>query len=172
MHILVEDLLWAFRLSNFIYGFVFQESVKKHCVAKVFVVMWEIFLHEYNWNYNSYKFSYKCVETKNKNQIFSELLLWKQKNCLLLFKASPALLQRHANLINFYEGIFLHFILVRSLVQRCSTFPCFLVQVKFTCSKSTIETLEKGAKYVQSQQEKHLSNVNDVLKIVFQGNTF
>ena len=25
-------------------------------------------------------------------------------------------------------------------------------QVTFTCSKSTIETLEKGVKYVQSQQ--------------------
>ena len=121
MHILVEDLLRAFRLSNFIYGFVFQESVKKHCVAKVFVVMWEIFLHEYNWNYNSYKFSYKCVETKNKNQIFSELLLWKQKNCLLLFKASPALLQRHANLINFYKGFsYISFLFVPlfNVVQR------------------------------------------------------
>ena len=34
-------------------------SVKKPCIAKVLVPIWEIFLHENNCNYNSYRFSYK-----------------------------------------------------------------------------------------------------------------
>ena len=38
-------------------------SVKKHCVAKVLRAIWDIFLHENNRNYNSYKFSYKFVFT-------------------------------------------------------------------------------------------------------------
>ena len=37
----------------------FKWSVKKHCVAKVLLAIWETFLHENNRNYNSYKFSYK-----------------------------------------------------------------------------------------------------------------
>ena len=37
----------------------FKLSVEKHCVAKVVLAVWEIFLHENNRNYNSYKFSYE-----------------------------------------------------------------------------------------------------------------
>ena len=37
------------------------------------------FWYEYNWNYNSCKFSYKFIETKNKNRIFRKLVLWKRK---------------------------------------------------------------------------------------------
>ena len=37
----------------------FKWSVKKRCVAKVLLVIREIFLHENNRNYNSYRFSYK-----------------------------------------------------------------------------------------------------------------
>ena len=35
--------------------------MKTHCVAKVLLVIWEIFLHENNNNYNSYRFSCKFV---------------------------------------------------------------------------------------------------------------
>ena len=34
-------------------------------------------------------------------------------------------------------------------------------QLAFTCSKSTIRTLENGMKYVQSQQYKHQNDVID-----------
>ena len=34
-------------------------------------------------------------------------------------------------------------------------------ELTFICSKSTIETLEKGVKYVQSQQQKHQNGIND-----------
>ena len=33
--------------------------MKKHCVAKVLLAVLEIFLHENNCNFNSYRFSYK-----------------------------------------------------------------------------------------------------------------
>ena len=36
-------------------------------------------------------------------------------------------------------------------------------QLTFTCSKSSIETLEKDLKYVQIQQERH--HVNDVVLV-------
>ena len=35
--------------------------MKKHCVAKVLLAVWEIFLHEDNCNYSSYRFSYKLA---------------------------------------------------------------------------------------------------------------
>ena len=35
--------------------------MKKHCVAKVLLAVSEIFLHENNNNYNSYRFSYRFV---------------------------------------------------------------------------------------------------------------
>ena len=61
----------------------FKWSVKKHYVAKVLLAMWEVFLHENNCNYNSYKSSYKFafipfypfLETNDKNQIFSKLVI-------------------------------------------------------------------------------------------------
>ena len=37
----------------------FKWSVKKHCVAKVLLAIWESFLHENNRNYISYRLSYK-----------------------------------------------------------------------------------------------------------------
>ena len=37
----------------------FKWSVKKCCIAKVLLAIWEIFLNENNCNYNSYRFSYK-----------------------------------------------------------------------------------------------------------------
>ena len=37
----------------------FKWSVKKHCVTKVLLEILEMFLHENNRNYNSYRFSYK-----------------------------------------------------------------------------------------------------------------
>ena len=33
--------------------------MKKHCVAKVLLAIWELFLHENNLSYSSYRFSYK-----------------------------------------------------------------------------------------------------------------
>ena len=36
----------------------FKWSAKKHCVAKVLLAIWKMFLHQNNRNYNSYRFSY------------------------------------------------------------------------------------------------------------------
>ena len=53
-----EDLLSV--LEFFLFTVLwFEGSVKKHCVAKVSLAIWEMFLHENNSNYNSYRFSYK-----------------------------------------------------------------------------------------------------------------
>ena len=35
--------------------------MKKYSVAKVLLAIWEIFLHENIYNYNSYRFSYKIA---------------------------------------------------------------------------------------------------------------
>ena len=46
--------------------FWFKLSANKQCITKVLLAIWEIFLHENNCNYNSYKFSYKFVKTRIK----------------------------------------------------------------------------------------------------------
>ena len=59
-------------------------SVKKYCVRKILQRTRETFLYEHNRHYNSYKFSYVSflsffslfVETKNKNQVCSKLVIW------------------------------------------------------------------------------------------------
>ena len=60
---------------------------------------------------------------------------------------------------NIYEGAFLQQHLTAFKVITISTKSSVIdiqqdpkSQLIFTCSKSTIETVEKGAKYVQSQQ--------------------
>ena len=40
-----------------------------------------------------------------------------------------------------------------------------LTQQTVTCPKSTIETLEKGMKYVQSQQQRQQIDVNDIIAV-------
>ena len=37
----------------------FKWSVKKYCVVKVLLATWQIFLHENNFNYKSFRFSHK-----------------------------------------------------------------------------------------------------------------
>ena len=44
----------------------------------------------------------------------------------------------------------------RNIIQRG------ISQLTFTCSKSAIETLEKGLKYVQSLQQKHSNNFTEI----------
>ena len=41
----------------------------------------------------------------------------------------------------------------------------YLTQLTFTCAELTIETLEKGVKYVQSWQQKHQNEVNDIVLV-------
>ena len=56
--------------------------MKKSCAPKVLLAIWEIFLHENNRNptglvTNSLLFSYcSFLHTKNKNQVFSKLVVW------------------------------------------------------------------------------------------------
>ena len=79
--------------------------MQKHFVAKVLLVIWELFLHENNHNYNSYRSSYKFaiilfffpfLQTKNKNQVFSSWWFGNNKYFCFLFIASRALFQSHA----------------------------------------------------------------------------
>ena len=51
---------------------------------------------------------------------------------------------------------------------QASIFFCWdkiFTQLTFTCSKSTIETLEKEVKYVQSYLQKHQKDVHDVVLV-------
>ena len=64
----------------------FKWLMKKHCVAKILLAIWEIFLHENNRNCNSCKCSYKfafihflSLQTKNKNLVFSKLVVWSRE---------------------------------------------------------------------------------------------
>ena len=97
----------------------FKWSVKKHCVAKVLLAVWEIILHENNRNYNLPRFSYKVASIpslsflgnqKQKSKFqqvgglitrnISVICLWR---VALYFKAMP-------NSVDFYKGTFLHVI--------------------------------------------------------------
>ena len=53
------------------------------------------------------------------------------------------------------------------LVQSALVSIYTITQLTFTCSKSTIETLEKGAKYVHSLHQKHQNDVHDVVLAPF-----
>ena len=77
--------------------------MKKNCVAKVLLAIWEIFLHENNCRYNSYRFSSKFAFilflpflTNQKQeygfQQVAGLVTWN----IFLFIASRALVQSHA----------------------------------------------------------------------------
>ena len=52
-------LLREFYRLFYLQFFLFKWSVKKHCAAKVLLAIWEIFSHENNRSYNSYRLSYK-----------------------------------------------------------------------------------------------------------------
>ena len=77
-----------------------------HCVANVLLTIWEIFLHQNNPNYNSYRFSYKFAFipflsflTNQKQESGFQLLSWwsgNEKYFCFLFIASRVLLQSHA----------------------------------------------------------------------------
>ena len=69
----------------------FKSSIKKHCVAKVLLAILEIFLHENNCNYNSYKFSFEFAFII----LLSFLFIFLKYFCFL-FITSCALFQSHA----------------------------------------------------------------------------
>ena len=114
--------------------------MKKHCVAKVLLTVSEIFLHENNNNYNSYRFSYRFVfilflsflTNQKQESGFQQVGSLVTRNisvfCLyrvaLYFKAMP-------NSIEFYKGIFLHVIPVLIIVSWIciyfTTFWCLLL---------------------------------------------
>ena len=81
-----------------------MKRVKKSCAAKVLPVLWDIFLHEKNRNYHSYRFSYKfsfiffLFSYKPKIRIRFSASWWSgtEKYFCFLFIASRALLQSHA----------------------------------------------------------------------------
>ena len=45
-------------------------------------------------------------------------------------------------------------------------FNFMITQLTFNCSKSTIEIVEKGVRYVQSYQQKHQNDVIDVFLLL------
>ena len=87
--------------------------------------MWEIFLHENNCNYNSYKFSYKFAfipflfflwNQKQKSSfqhvgglVTRDISAFYLKRVALYFRAMP-------NSVDFYKEIFLHVAPVRIVV--------------------------------------------------------
>ena len=105
---------------------------KNHSVEKVLLAIWEIFIHENNRNYNSYRFSHKfafilflvfltiqkqelCFQQVG-GQVAKNISVFCLQRVALYFKAM-------SNSIDFYKGIFLLSILVRILV------PCSKVTV-------------------------------------------
>ena len=100
MTTLVNFFLWTLR---------FEWSVKKPCVAKVLLAIWEIFLHENNRDYNSYRFNYKfaliiflfLLTNQRQKSGFQQIDGLVTKNIWFLFIASRALLQRHVEFNRF-----------------------------------------------------------------------
>ena len=65
---------------------------------------------------NSLSFSFcPFLQTKNKNQVSSKLMVWSQE-LFLFFVYSESHSTSEPNAIDFYEGIFLHAIPVRIIV--------------------------------------------------------
>ena len=108
----------------------FKWSVKKHCVAKVSLGIWEIFLLENNRNYNSHRSGYKFTFIlflsflPNQKQesgfqqvgglVTKNISVFSLERVALYFKAMP-------NSVDFYKEIFLHVIPVRIIVPWCYT---------------------------------------------------
>ena len=100
MTTLVNFFLWTLR---------FEWSVKKPCVAKVLLAISEIFLHENNRDYNSYRFNYKfaliiflfLLTNQRQKSGFQQIDGLVTKNIWFLFLASRALLQSHVEFNRF-----------------------------------------------------------------------
>ena len=106
---------------------------KKHCVTKVLLAILEIFLHENNRNYNSYRFSYEFIFilflsflTNQKQEssfqqvgglVTRNISAFCLKRLALYFKAIPIS-------TDFYKGIFLHVIPVRIIGPCCMLLSC------------------------------------------------
>ena len=116
MSIVGEDLL-KHSTGCFIYSYVIQVISAKTLCSKVVLAICEIFLHESNRNYNSYRFSYKLAFifrlsflTKQKQEsgfrqvgglVTRNISVFCSWRVTLYFKAI-------LNSIDFYKGIFLH----------------------------------------------------------------
>ena len=109
--------------------------MKQSFVAKVVLVL-DMFLHENNYNYDPYKFSYKSafilflsfLRTKKRTEVSPSWWPDYEKYFHFLFKMSCALLQIHVNSIPFYNGIFLHVIPVHIIVPctNCTLTEAFV----------------------------------------------
>ena len=102
---------------HFPYGDIdlwFEWSVKKPCVAKVLLAIWEIFLHENNRDYNSYKFAFVLFlffltnqRQKSGSQQIDGLVTKKYLFFVFCLTESRSHFKTMSNLIDFYKGIFL-----------------------------------------------------------------
>ena len=108
-------------------GFCVSSDQWKNTVAKISQRIWERILYENNRTiiltnlvpYSLLSLACLFVETKNKYQIFSNLVIWVWEiSFFFLFIASRALLQRYANSIDFYKRIFVHVIPAGIVVPR------------------------------------------------------
>ena len=103
--------------------------MKKHCVAKILLAIWEIFLHQNNRNYNSdfafffANFFFSFLTNQKQESGFQQvsglvtrnISVFYLQRVALYFKAMP-------NSVEFYKGIFLHVIPVRIIVPWCYVF--------------------------------------------------
>ena len=113
----------------------FKWSVKKHCVAKVLLAIWEIFLHENNCNYNSYRFSYKFafifflsfIANQKQESGFQQVcgLVMRRISVFCFWRVTLYLIAM-SNSIDCYKGIFLHVIPVRIIVSWRKKTPCYM----------------------------------------------
>ena len=102
----------------------FKWSVKKHCVTKVLLAIWEIILRENNCNYNSYRFSCKFfilflsfLTNQKQESGFQQVVGLVTRNISVFCLLRVALcFKTMLNSIDFYGGIFLLVILVRIIV--------------------------------------------------------
>ena len=95
----------------------FKWSVRKSCVAKVLLAIWEVFSVENNQNYHSYSFSYKFAfifsffvlfyKPKTRIRFSASWRSGAENYFCFLFIASRALFQSHVEFIRLLKRNFL-----------------------------------------------------------------
>ena len=98
-------ICWGRSIGYFLYSFVIQVISEKKKLAKVLLLIWEIFLHENNRNCNFYRFTYKftfvlflpfLTNQKTRIRFLASWWFGNKKYFCFLFIASHALLQSYA----------------------------------------------------------------------------
>ena len=144
--------------------------MKKHCVAKVLLAIWETFLHEKNRSYNFSRLSdkflfvlfFSFLTNQNQTSGFQQFGGLVMRNISVFCTWRVALyFKAMLNSIEFYKGIFLRVIPVRIIIpwEKLVDYDqyIFVLNKKFTSYCSTVISLrilvEKSFRLLSIEQK-------------------